>query len=51
MYSAGTCKKIIAGGLLSAAPRGLGPPPTDPGPFVIDRNNSQQILGTFCPKA
>jgi hypothetical protein len=27
------------------------PPPTDPGPFVIDRNNCQQILGMFCPKA
>jgi hypothetical protein len=27
------------------------PPPTAPGPFVIDRNNCQQILGMFCPKA
>jgi len=27
------------------------PPPTDPGPFVIDRDNCQQILGMFCPKA
>jgi hypothetical protein len=27
------------------------PPPRDPGPFVIDRNNCQQILGMFCPKA
>ena len=26
------------------------PPPTDPGPFVIDRNNCQQILGMFCPR-
>jgi hypothetical protein len=110
MHRAGTCKKIIAGGLLSAAlAAALGltadtaaasadawpgcpedhpsgpchwcpgnphtywyvyfgqgnvaqnifegdaspppPPPTDPGPFVIDRNNCQQILGMFCPKA
>jgi hypothetical protein len=27
------------------------PPPTDPGPFVINRDNCQQILGMFCPKA
>jgi hypothetical protein len=27
------------------------PPPADPGPFVIDRSNCQQILGMFCPKA
>jgi hypothetical protein len=27
------------------------PPTTDPRPFVIDRNNCQQILGMFCPKA
>jgi hypothetical protein len=27
------------------------PPPVDPGPFVIDRSNCQQILGMFCPKA
>ena len=27
------------------------PPPRDPGPFVIDRNDCQRILGMFCPKA
>jgi hypothetical protein len=46
MHGTGTCKKIIAGG--DAPPP---TPPTDPGPFVIDRNNCQKILGMFCPKA
>ena len=27
------------------------PVPYNPGPFVIDRSNCQQILGMFCPKA
>lgn len=27
------------------------PVPYNPGPFVIDRNNCQQILGMFCPRA
>jgi hypothetical protein len=53
MRSIGTCKKIIAGGLLSAAVAGgLGlTSVTTAAPFVIDRNNCQQILGMFCPTA
>ena len=53
MHSAGTVKMIIAGGLLSATIAGdLGlTADAAAAPFVIDRNNCQQILGMFCPTA